>query len=475
MQRRSCRALVVAALAIATAGGCAPTGTRPSILLVVLDTVRVDDVSAYGRIAGTTPTLDGLARSGLRYARAYSNASWTLPSHASLFTGLLPHQHGILTGRNALPDGVPTLAEHLQRAGYETVGVSENPWLSDGTRMTRGFERFILLDPYGLRPGGPDMSEVVGTWFAARRADRPFFLFLNIMDAHAAYTVRDVNPFLPPGVTREAAQRVSQDPRDYICIKRAGDPDLGVLRGLYRGDVQAADAKLGRTLARLGGGYVTVVVSDHGECFGEHGLMGHDIGITGSLLHVPLVVSGLSKVAPAVIETPVQLADVVPSVLAWARAPVPDGLAGRPLPTRDGTGAGSSRAIVSEYMDYTNEDNVPEAMRERVRRYAARGRSRCGPQDRVFGDMRSILVFPHKLIEYSAYSPQLFDVERDPDEEHDLSSTSPERLARLRAELEAITSIPHAAPDPQTSAIDPALAERLRALGYLGGGPREPQ
>src|SRR5262249_57526318 len=114
---------------------------------------------------------------------------------------------------------------------------------------------------------------------------------------------------------------------------------------------------------RVSGPPPAVVLADHGECCGERGLVGHDIGLADALLHVPLVVSGLPHVAPAVIETPVQLADVLPSVLGWAGASPLEGIAGRPLPTRDEADA-TPRRIVSEYTDYTLEDSVPEWMRD---------------------------------------------------------------------------------------------------------------
>lgn len=463
--------LSLAAGALVLIAGCRSGDVRPSVVLAVLDTVRADDVSAYGKVAGTTPTVDSLARSGLRYAWAYSNASWTLPSHVTLFTGLLPHEHGVRTGSNGLADGIPTLAEQLHAAGYETVAISENPWLGDANHTSRGFERFTCLDRYGFGPKGPDISEVVADWVRSRARDRPYFLFVNIMDAHADYKVREANPFLPPGVTAEAARRVSQDPRDYICVKHAGDPDLAVLRGLYRGDVQAADAKLARVLGMLTGHPLTVVLADHGECFGERGLVGHDIGLADALLHVPLVVSGLPHVAPAVIETPVQLADVLPSVLGWAGASPLEGIAGRPLPTRDEADA-TPRRIVSEYTDYTLEDSVPEWMRDKVRQLAWRGRSRCRTDDRVFGDMRSLLVFPYKLMSYSGYAPELFEVTSDPAEEHDLAAAAPDRVARLEHELKTITTARVAPENAVPSRIDPALADRLRALGYLGATAR---
>ena len=122
--------LAILGLAIgAIASACSPpVDVSPSILLVVIDTLRADAVSAYGAVEGTTPFVDSLAAAGLRYQRAYAPSPWTLPSHATLFTGLWPERHGVgVGGRMLLPEGLPTLAERMGQAGFETVGFSENP------------------------------------------------------------------------------------------------------------------------------------------------------------------------------------------------------------------------------------------------------------------------------------------------------------------------------------------------------------
>src|SRR5205807_1041579 len=117
----------------------------PSVLLVVFDTTRSDAVSSYGHVPGTTPYTDVLAGAGLRYANAYANATWTLPSHATLFSGLLPSRHGVRCATDALPKSVATLAQKLRARGYQTMGASENPWLTDANQTTRGFDRFEQL------------------------------------------------------------------------------------------------------------------------------------------------------------------------------------------------------------------------------------------------------------------------------------------------------------------------------------------
>ncbi len=455
-------AVVCLLLAIA---GCSNPAPRPSIVLAVLDTTRADAVSTYGKVAGSTPTVDALAQGGLLYEQAYSNSNWTLPSHASLFTGLLPSQNGIEGGYDVL-GSVPTLAELLSRAGYETIGVNENPWLGPDSDVIRGFDRFLAA--------GDDMRGVVGKWLDTRQQGRPFFLFLNIMDAHSPYSVRQTNPFLPPGVGRERAQSVSaafsRELARFLCTLGPDDEEMAVLRGLYLGDVRAGDAKLGSVLAdleplRQAAPLIAIVTSDHGEYFGEHSLVEHQVGVGDAVLHVPLLVHGLPGVPPARIATPVQLVDVMPSILRWVGAPIPAGIFGRPLPTSE-TEQPAGSPIVAEYHDYIRDDpGIPEILLE----FDTRKWKHCGPEDRIFGRMRAITRFPHKLIWYARYPSQLFDLSTDRREERDLAASMPETATELMADLDGIVRVGARTTRVPKLNLDAAQIERLRALGYLGG------
>lgn len=479
---------------LAALGGCASERGRPppSILLVVLDTTRADAVSAYGDgRAVTTPTTDRLAAAGLRYARAYSHAPWTLPSHATLFTGLTPTQHGVSWRSTWAPDALVTLAEALAAAGYETAGVSENPWVSAAFNMTQGFARFAVTTGFTLARDAPERSPdraetvmAVGDWLRTRRADRPFFLFVNFLDAHLPYLVRNENPFLPAGVTAGEARAVSQDPSDYFCHAGSRGRDLAILRGLYQGGVTAADAKLGAVLDLLGAAgldrdLITIVTADHGEHFGEHGLVGHQFSVREPLLRVPLVLHGLPGVAPAIIATPVTLADVMPTLLQVAGARVPEGLAGRRLPTAPGARAaagGDARAIIAEHDDSADQhaSEEPEVARL-IRASNQAARRGCPPDARVFGEMRAVVRYPLKLVWYARYPAELYDLEADPGEERDLAAAEPAAVASLLAEMERRKE-QHPAPGPGApggapGTLAPEVRERLRALGYLGDAP----
>ena len=469
--RTRCGFVAAGFLAALAAAACERHERRPSFVLAVLDTTRADAISAYGDVRDTSPAIDALARTGLRYSHAYSNVNWTLPSHATLFTGLLPRQHGVRCARDTLDDGITTLAERLHDAGYETVGVSENPWLGEASRLTRGFDRFSLVRPFGSLQGRRVVSvrDEIGEWLSGRRDTRPFFLFVNLMDSHD-YPVLEVNRYLPPGTSGEEARRTLTGAWGVVCTLRTGDPGAALIRGLYLNGVQAADTKLAGILRQLtdgpaGGDLVTIVTSDHGEYLGEHGLLGHDTGLGHPVLHVPLIVHGLPGVAPALIDEPVQLADVMPSILAWAAVAEPDGLAGKPLPAR-ATGAHTQRMIVAEYRDPDACENVAL-----VHQAFADRRSACGPEDRVLGDARVAIRLPWELVTYERYPPALFDLDADPREEHDVAATAAETLAALRTAVDGIIAAMGAPRAAQQVEIEPERLERLRALGYLGGPP----
>jgi len=431
-----------------------------------MDTTRYDAMSANGNPAPTTPVFDRLAAAGLRYATAYAQANWTVPSHASLFTGLLPRQHGMVGLQGRLPDDVTTIAQRLGAAGYETVGITENAWLQERNGLARGFERFTVLEPEALQRGDALLG-ALKDWLAARAGDRPFFLFVNVMDAHWEYKVRAENPFLPSGVDAAAASAVPQEPSRYLCQRDPHTRELAVLHGLYLGGVAAADRKLGQVLEQLRAApahdpLVTVVTSDHGEHFGEHRLVSHNFGIYEELIHVPLVVHGLPGAPPGVVRDAVQLADIAPSVLEWCGLPLPAGIASRPLPFRDGA---DPRPVFAEYTELQSREKIalPAAVAHLILT-----RDACTPEDRLFGDMEAVIDYPRKLVRYADGSTALYDLSVDPGELHDRTPEQPAVVARLAAELAAsAVRFPRHAGDASRT-LDPALAERLHALGYIG-------
>ena len=457
---------------------------RPSIVLVVIDTLRADAVSAYGAVDDTTPSFDALASRGLLYERAYAPSPWTLPSHASLLTGFDADQHGVgIAGRMGLRAEFTTLAERLRDAGYQTAGFSENPLVSSLFGFDQGFERFsapTVEDAIeeNQRPGSLhfDVVQEVAAFAEVRDRERPFFLFVNLFDPHSPYLDRVQNRFLGPDVsvgdswTVDALKAVSH----RICERLPSIDDVKTLHGLYLGDVAESDAKLGRieSIAREAvgeGALILVATSDHGEHFGEHRLLSHEFSVRAPVLNIPLVVHGIPDVTGGRIERPVTLVDVATSVLGWAGVDIPPELAGRPLPT------GASEAIrtdVDLLAIFSDQDlKVPEDWDEGIRPSEHDGdlkRSGCRPEDRVFGDMAALTSWPFKLIWFENHPAELYDLSWDPSERSDLADLRPEISGPLIEKAQRLVdAVGLAGASGGAEVPSAAELEALRGLGYL--------
>jgi arylsulfatase A-like enzyme len=447
---------------------------RPSIVLIVVDTLRVNAVSAYGIVEGTTPVIDALAAEGILYRHAYASSSWTLPSHATLLSGLRVDEHRTgMPGRAVLPEGVVTLAERLQAAGYETAGISENILVSDVFNLLQGFDhrrssrygkakRIMLLDA---------VLEV-RNWLRQRKGDQPFFLFVNLIDPHVPYTIRDENPFVPPTATPGQIRSRAAQPHRLLCGGLPGKEQLEILWGLYLGDVASADAKIGKILSdvRKEAGpreMFSIVTSDHGEYFGERKLLGHEFGLGEAVLHIPMVVHGRTKAQPSVVEHPVALVDVAPSVLEWAGVEVPASFLGSRLPESATAEGGDSRGLVAAYSDRylpTPEDwqGVAEPQsKEHARQF-------CVPSDPVFGSMATLVRYPLKLHWFEKYPPELYDLSWDSSERSNQAMQRPEVVEQMTSELEAFVRAARLEGDEgEAEAVSPEALEALRELGYV--------
>lgn len=338
----------VAALPPATPGA-------PNVLLVVLDTVRAESLSLYGYGRDTMPNLRRLAQSGVVFDTAVSTTSWTLPSHASLFTGRFPHELSA-SWRNPLDGRYPTLAEVLERRGYVTAGFTANwGYTTADTGLNRGF---IHYDDYPISAG----MAIKSSWLAATftnyvkslsgniqdlaRTDaarirveflnwlsqtnrRPFFAFLNFFDAHGPYLP-------PPPFNAQFGPPVT--PPDLAELRRDWSPEQvqAAING-YDGSLAYLDQQLGALIDDLQArqlleNTLVVITSDHGEQFGEHGLYDHGNSLYWPLLRVPLLILLPSQVpAGRRVAEPVSLRDVPATVLDLLNLSEPYPLPGESL------------------------------------------------------------------------------------------------------------------------------------------------
>lgn len=332
----------------------------PNILLIILDTVRAASLSLYGYERPTTPQLTRWAERGVRFTMAQSTAPWTLPSHASLFTGR--EAHDLPTDWYVPLDGrFPTLAEVLSARGYLTAGFVANlPYTNRETGLARGFQRY---EDYPLSPGqilvssmlvravtlNERLRDLIGTrelvvrkkagdinhaflrWLD-RRPERPFFAFLNYYDAHT--------PFVPPEPFRSSFAPPGEPFHSDLALRtREDEPwDPSLIRGArnaYDGAIAALDASLGALFDELDrrgvlDSTVVIVTSDHGEEFAEHGLFAHGNSLYLPALHVPLLVWYPGAPRGLAVDTPVSIRDVAATIIDLAGAE-PGSVAGRSL------------------------------------------------------------------------------------------------------------------------------------------------
>jgi hypothetical protein len=289
-----------------------PAHPRNGIVLVTIDSLRADHLGCYSAGAHATPGLDALAQSGTRFQRAYATSASTVPSTASVLTGLFPSRLGLrqdLGGR--LADGIETLAARLRKAGWSTVAVVGTEHLDTTSGLNRGFDRFDDAIE-GIRKRGIEVSmerrasevvEAALVAFDALPADRPFFLWLNMHDPHFDYA--------PPAAQKDA----TPPPTPYDGEILQVDGAVGALVGSLRG---------------RGAQPSYIVAGSHGEGLDDHKEEGHGVYLYETTIRVPLLIapSSAGTARGRVVDEPVSLVDLAPTILMLAGVPVPTGLDG---------------------------------------------------------------------------------------------------------------------------------------------------
>ena len=494
------RAYVFTAYVLALVG-CAVVATRnnvptlgsdsgspdalPNLLLVTIDTLRADHLGAYAYQKARTPNLDAIAGHGQTFTQAIAPAYRTGPSHASILTGQLPEQHGVLRNLERLEESVETVVDLLRPEGYVSAAFpsgyttedsatglpSRFDWYNDDLRshlrwIPKRVTRLVLLH-YGrrllesvtgddivypmYRPAAPT-ARVVNEWFV-RNGDVPFFAWLHFYDPHL--------PYQSPPQYLEAAVRDYEGPvsgRWYDLSQLevetiTSSPDhVQQMLDLYDGEIAYVDDQLGEIMsvvrARSGEReLITLVTSDHGESMGEHGLF-WDRDLYDPTLRVPLIIASSEGAIgpPGIIEDQVRLIDIAPTILDLVGAPIPTSMEGRSVKGLIAGRAGGERSARSSFYPETNEDN-------RLPSFAVRedGWKLIWRQPGWLGD------------EFSEERYELFDLGDDGGELRDRASSLPAVVDRLRP----------AFGDVDLDRIEPKrkLSEeqrrRLRSLGYI--------
>jgi arylsulfatase A-like enzyme len=457
-------------LLLAFTPGCAPepdASGRPHVILVTLESLRTDHVGAYGggtasrRDVSPTPALDAFAAGATVYERAHSVTSWTLASHASLFTGLYPTAHGTEGPRDCLDDSYTTLAERLAKAGYQTAGVVSGPYLRPMHRLHQGFE---LYDdsPASITNAvahdditNPAMEESLQRVLEEQRdSERPLFLFAYFWDPHYDY--------IPPAPFDAMFVGPEDQPVDARGFEtnaaiHAGMPGEQVrwLLSQYAGEIRWTDDALGRFFAqlqRLGlwDDALVIVTADHGEEFFDHGEKGHKNNLHAETVRVPLLVKLPGQREGRRDPRLVSLVDVAPTVLEVIGLEVPaDAFQGRSLLAPEA----ADRPVFFELLSVVF---LRDAAGELFTRESLHGGVEQAGRKLLWND--------------TGRGGGLFDVENDPGERAPLAGTVAERN-RLRAAFDGEMARSRAIAERHHRCGEARLSreeiEVLCALGYL--------
>jgi choline-sulfatase len=410
--------------------GHLPAGIRSSdlnLLLVTLDTTRADRIHAYGFDGVETPNLDRLAREGVLFEQAVSPAPLTLPAHSSIFTGTFPPAHGVRdNGGFFLDDRQTTLAERLQSRGFTTGGFVGAYVLDHKWGVAQGFQTYF--DDFDLskyqslslgsvdRPGN-EVADHAIAWLDEVGLKR-FFGWVHFYDAHSPY-----------------------DPPEPFKSRYAGRP--------YVGEIAFVDSQVGRLLAYLDAHHladrtIVVVMGDHGEGLGEHGEGTHGFFVYQATMHVPLLIRApYDLMAGRRVADTVRSIDILPTALELLGVSTSEQLDGTSVvPLMTGAKKELGLAAYSE---------------------AIYPRFHFG-----WSDLRALTAGRYKFV--AAPRPELYDLQQDPGESHNLYAERQALGDRMNQELIALErrmSATAAAPKAAVE-VDPEARARLAALGYVG-------
>ncbi|MDS0278700.1 sulfatase [Halomicroarcula sp. S1AR25-4] len=492
-----------------------------NVLFVVLDTVRKDRLSVYDPDMETTPRLAEFAEEAAVFEQAVAPAPWTLPVHASMFTGKYPSEHGA-TQEDPYLEGATTLAESLSAAGYDTACYSSNAWITSYTNLTAGFDdhdNFFQIMPSELlsgplatlwktmndndtlrgvadrlvqvgnkihehlaEGGGGDTKtpQVIDKTIDFVDESDDFFAFINLMDAHLPYhPPEEYAEEFAPGVD---STEVCQNSKEYNCGARDIDEEEWAdIKGLYDAELAHIDDQLDRLFSHLketGQWEETTVVvcADHGELFGEHGLYGHEFGIYDPLVNVPLMVKHPDVEPGRDDETVVELVDLYHTILDAA------GAEGR------GERLESVRSLLSaDYREFAGdvggvprgdvgfvEYHQPVVELRQLEGKAQSAGIELDEQSRFYSRMGAARTADEKYIHCTRIPDEAYDVADDPGETENLVGTDAEPAHLEDALWAFIEDVDADWPDEADGAdgevldeMDDDTKDRLQDLGYI--------
>ncbi len=445
----------------------------PSLLLISIDTLRADHLGFLGYDRPTSPFLDQLASQSTVFTDTVATASYTLPTHASLFTGLFPPHHLAIDSVDRVDaERTPTISRLLSDAGFHTAGFTGGGFMSVGYGFAAGFDRFISIDPVvGLRRVTPETGEFPA---GKRFAGRPFSAE-GLGDAERWITLQGsrswmafihtfgVHEYDPPREDELLFARPHDLPEDFDaheCLARSdaltsppGEAERARLVDLYDATIHAVDRCLGDFITRLDAKgllehTIVVVTADHGEEFFEHGHFRHHGTLYQDLVHVPLLIRMPDAARGLRIDEPVSQVDILPTLLELLGQPVPEGLDGRSL---------------ADFVRGGHPATAPTPLFSHIERVLhARTSLRDGPLKIVHSDTSDVRAEP------ASVEWEVFDLQHDPDETRNLAGERPAEFDAMRQRLDAVEESLRAGNTRRSPAdLSDELRDQLIELGYV--------
>jgi len=425
---------------------------RPNIILIVIDTLRAGHLGCYGYQRNTTPIIDRLAQEGVLFKNAISAAPWTMASIASILTSQYPCVLGLRQRPVMLDTRFPIISEVLKRYDYTTYGVFTAASFSPRLGVARGFDDYR----YRKRPRrGPVISSPYVTKeaisFLQKSQKQPFYIFLHYFDPHYNYVLHKQYDYYPDyrGSVKSDHPMIDL----WHELHELSQDDIRYLLALYDSEINFTDEYIGKLLDELKkkGLYentIIIVTADHGEEFLERGWLGHTITLHKEMLHVPLIMK-LPGYGAQVINSPVGLIDVAPTIYRYMGLKMPDGLEGRSLDLDRGDSIENTTIFSETFNSQRYRPNVSPIA------------------------FRSILLGNWKLIyDQIKDSSQVYNLSEDPSEQNDLSGQHSEQRRMLTGLLskwlDYVKTKQKVGPTPDENELfTPDEIEELKSLGYL--------
>lgn len=439
------------------------------VVVLLIDTLRADKLTAYGRTRVQTPELSRFAEQSTLFQRCQAPANWTKPSCASVLTGLHPPSHRALTDSGALPGRIPLVSEHFQRAGYQTAAMIANGYMAGDFGFDKGWNFYRNYIRERLQTEAEHVFEEAAGWLE-RNSEERTFTYIQTIDPHVPYDPPDSDlrlydpaPYSGPVRNRSTGNLLEDFKRERVQLEAR---DRARLEALYDGEVTYHDRYFGRFIARLTelgllDSTLLIITADHGEEFFEHDSVGHGHSLYQELLHVPLMMRFPGLTEPgAELGQVCSLVDIAPTILEASGLDIPEDMEGRSL-VGDLRGAPAPVGGAAFSSQWDTGNNRELGWTARIADWKLRMR---GP-----------------AISY------LYDLDNDPREQRDVDRRNPIALRAARIALGQFLGSGHGRnwaagpaaaqqrprrrrptePSESQAEMTPELCQQLRALGYM--------